>query len=100
MTQGVINKPRGYGQWTSLAAAKKLSTAPDTGVTLPQNAVKALIQAEGGDIRWRDDGTAPTPAIGMLIKDGTTLEYEGNLETIQLIETVVAAGINVTFYGY
>lgn len=97
---GVINKPVGYGQWTSLAAAKKLTSAPDAGVSMPDMSIRALIQAEGGDVRWRDDGVAPTAALGMVIKQDQTLEYEGDLSKIQLIEVAAAGGINVAFYKY
>lgn len=30
----------------------------------PADAAYAYIQADGGALRWRDDGTAPTDAIG------------------------------------
>ena len=99
-TAGVINKPVGYAQYSTLTSAKKLTDAPDTSVPMPNSTIRALIQAEGADIRWRDDGTAPTPTVGMLIPMSTTLEYEGDLEKIQLIETAVAGTANVAFYKY
>jgi hypothetical protein len=99
-TAGVVNKPVGYAQYTTLTTAKKLTDAPDAGVAMPDWSIRALIQAEGADLRWRDDGIAPTPTVGMIIPMNTTYEYEGDLEKIQLIETAVAGTANVTFYKY
>lgn len=96
----VINKPVGYGQWLTLSPAKKLTDPPDTGVSMPNMSCRCLIQAEGGDVRWRDDGVAPTASLGMVIKQDQTLEYEGDLAKIQLIEVAAAGGINVSFYKY
>ena len=49
--------PLGYQQITSLAAS--------TALTVPPGANVALIDCEAQAVRWRDDGTAPTAAIGM-----------------------------------
>lgn len=98
---GVINKPNGYAQYTSLAAAKSLKTdAPATGTILPDRSIKALIQAETQDIRWTDDGTTPTAAIGMLLKANTVLEFEGNLATFKMIEVAASAKVNISYYKY
>jgi len=80
----------GYQQITDLDDAIKLS---------PAGAILALIQAESKDVRWRDDGTAPTALIGMLLSAGSTMEYDGNLSAIQFIETAVSAKLNITYYG-
>lgn len=35
---------------------------------VPPKAAYAYIQADGGDLRWRDDGTSPTATIGHMLK--------------------------------
>ena len=84
-------EPLGYQQITVLTAA--------IGLTVPAGATIALLQAEGDDIRWRDDGTVPTAAIGMLIQQGRELAYTGRLEAIKFIEVTASGILNVSFYG-
>jgi hypothetical protein len=92
-------QPLGYQQLTSFSAA--------TNLTVPAGATYALINVEGtagtDTVRWRDDGTAPTTSVGMLMnatgdQRWPPLLYAGNLSTIQFI---VAAGnpkVNVSYY--
>lgn len=75
--------PMGFQGITDLSAATSL-TVP--AVDNKSAATMALIQCELNGVRWRDDGTAPTDAIGMLLLPGTMLEYTGNLAAIQFIE--------------
>jgi hypothetical protein len=84
-------RPYGFVVVASLTTAKSL--------TVPEGALIALIQAEGADIRWRDDGTAPTAGVGMFLGNGQTLQYTGNLQTIKLIGVAAGATLNVSFYG-
>ena len=58
----------------------------------------AVITAEGGAVRWRDDGVAPTPTDGMPLQAGSTLVYDGNLAKIQFIGQLPLAKLNVSFY--
>lgn len=58
----------------------------------------AEVQAHG-PIRWRDDGTAPTAAIGHLIPAGKTFRYIGSrLQTFAIIESEASATATVTYY--
>ena len=84
-------RPYGFQVIASLTTAKSL--------TAPKGALIALIQAEGADIRWRDDGTAPTASLGMFLGNGQTLQYTGDLQTIKLIGAAGGATLNVSFYG-
>jgi hypothetical protein len=61
----------GYQQITNLSAA--------VGLTVPQGATRALIAPLSKDIRWRDDGVAPTASVGMPVTAGTYLSYDGDL---------------------
>jgi hypothetical protein len=80
----------GYQQITNLSAA--------VGLTVPQGATRALIAPLSKDIRWRDDGVAPTASVGMPVTAGTYLSYDGDLQNIKFIETSASAEINVTYY--
>lgn len=81
----------GYQQITSLSAS--------TALTVPGSASVALIQAEGADVRWRDDGTAPTASVGMLLPAGAELRYTGALAALRLIQASAGAVLNVSYYA-
>ena len=81
----------GYQQITSLSTAKAL--------TVPAGATMALIAPDTKDVRWRDDGTAPTSSVGMPLVVGTTLNYDGDLNRIRFIETAASAVLNVSYYA-
>lgn len=82
----------GYQQITSLSSAQTLT------IPTGKDPDYALIQAETKDVRWRDDGTAPTSSVGMVLAAGATLRYDGDLRKIQIIETAASAKLNVSFY--
>jgi hypothetical protein len=84
--------PLGYTQITSLSSAEGLGS-------IPKGTYVAVIQAEAGDLRWRDDGTAPTTTVGMVLPNGSVLEYDGRLSSIQFIAVTAGALVNVSFYG-
>lgn len=83
--------PLGYQQITDLAAS--------TALTVPATASIALIQAEAGDARWRDDGVAPTAAVGMLLFDGAELMYNGDLSAVRLIKVTAGTKVNISYWG-
>lgn len=84
-------KPLGYVQLTSLTSA--------IGLTPPAAADAAMITVEVASVRWRDDGTAPTAAIGMLLTAGQTFTYYGNLSAIQFIAVSGSPTVNVSYYA-
>lgn len=83
--------PLGYEQLTVAAAAVGL---PD----IPDGAVVALIVPEA-DIRWRDDGDDPTAGIGMKLREGQPLAYQGALEDLAMIAVTGNVEVNVSYYG-
>lgn len=88
--------PVGFSQITAgFAAAQGLGTIPD-------GAALALIQPVSGPVRFRDDGTAPTDAIGMIVGDGDTIQYPGDLTAFQFINDAGSGvtEVNITFYRY
>ena len=94
-----ITSCMGYQQLDSLSSAAGLtvpSRDPTSGMTTKANF--ALIVAETQDVRWRDDGTAPTSTVGMLLKTGVIFQYDGDLSKIKFIETAGSAKVNVSYY--
>ena len=96
-----IFQPLGFQQLTT----SQLGTT--VGLTLPgDNVICALISIEGtvgtDTVRWRDDGTAPTSSIGMLMNQGTTanppLLYSGDLTKIQFIKAAGNPILNISYY--
>lgn len=86
---GLTFAPLGYQQITPTVS---------TLLTVPDGATRAVIVAEAQAVRWRDDGTAPTAAVGMPLAVGVTLEYSGTLRAIRFIEQTSAAKLNVSYY--
>lgn len=90
-------------------SASTLASA--TNLTIPANATAALIQCEGAAgtaaVRWRDDGTAPTTSVGMLLNASnastTTPQappflYSGDLTKIQFITAAGSPQLNISYY--
>lgn len=67
-------------------------------LTVPTGATSAIIVPEGQDVRWRDDGSAPTTSVGMPLGAGATLFYRANLATVQFIGVDTGGKINVSYY--
>lgn len=83
----------GYRQVTATGSVFTLPTPP-------AGTRRAIIQAEAQAIRWRDDGTAPTAAIGMTIGAGGELRYDGaNMTALQMIAGVAGAIANISYYS-
>ena len=80
----------GYQQITNLTAA--------TALTVPPGATFALIIPDTQSVRWRDDGTDPTAAIGMPLGPTGILEYDGNLKNIRFIQQAASAVLNISYY--
>lgn len=88
----VANVPMGFFQMTVLTSSIGMTTIPG-GSTL------AVIQCQGQPVRWRDDGTAPTASVGMLMNVGDVLKYDGPIDKLRFIETAASATLNVAFYS-
>ena len=89
--------PLGYCQVGSsaLGSASKLSA----NCTIPANATMAVLQAESANVRYRDDGTAPTASVGMIVISGAApLLYTGTLTALQIIAASGSPLLDVSFY--
>lgn len=99
-----LGTPLGYQQIGSTA----LGSA--TGLTLPTSGPTptfALISVEGtpgtDTVRWRDDGTAPTSSVGMLMNGSGSngwppFLYSGDLTKIQFIKAAGSPLVNISYY--
>jgi hypothetical protein len=69
-------------------------------LTVPNNANKAMIMLETDDIRWRDDGTAPSSTVGMYLYTGSTLQLNSltSLNNFRAIRVNGDATLNISYY--
>lgn len=82
---------------TSVATTS--SSASLTSGGIPFGATMAFLQAETADIRYRDDGAAPTASIGNIVVHGTgALFYTGTLTSLQFILLSGSPLLNIAFY--
>ena len=81
----------GYQQITSLSSS--------TALTVPAGATLALIVPETQNVRWRDDGIAPTASVGMLVPANSSMSYDGDLKAIRFIAATSGAVLNVSYYA-
>lgn len=80
----------GYEQVTSLSSA--------VGLTIPDGATYALVQAESQNVRWRMGSTAPTTTVGMVLEAGRDVFIPITGGQIRFIEVAASAKLNVTYY--
>lgn len=73
-------------------------TGTAAGLTVPTGATIAYCIVEVATARWRDDGTAPTTLLGMLIPIGGTVTFAGNLSAIKFIAVSGSPTLNVSYY--
>lgn len=88
--QGFLGQ-NGYVQETSLATATGLSN-------IPNKSQFVVIQCEGQDVRWRDDGVDPTASVGMVLSAGQELIYTATIANLKFIEVAAGAILNVSYY--
>lgn len=99
----VADKALGYAQFAAggVDSSTLVSTATfgSAAAGIPNGTQKLLIQCAAQAIRWRDDGTAPTAAVGYPLAVGTELVFTGNFAALRLIAQVAGAVVNLVAYG-
>lgn len=85
---------QGYQQAASLSTSSAINLP-----SIPQSAGSAVIYVEGSSIRWRDDGTDPTSAVGNPVNAGQAFCYANDSHGIRIIGQTAGATINVTYYA-
>lgn len=83
--------PLGYVQ-QSLTVAANLST-------IPAGATYVVIVPETNGLRYRDDGTDPTAAIGIPVSAGQTLTYDGSLSKLRIVSQTGTSTVNIAYYA-
>lgn len=67
--------------------------------TVTQRAGYTVIRCATANVRWRDDGTAPTATVGMPLNVGEELDYDGDPSTLKFIRSGAAdATLDISFY--
>ena len=84
--------PTGYQQVLNATLQSAAGLAP------PAKTCYAMIQANGGAVRWRDDGTNPTATIGMLLPAGGELDCTTNLNAIKFIAASGTPVLDINYY--
>ena len=93
-----ITSCMGYQQIVGAAAATALTVPTRDNNGTSAVPTLAVIIVEGQAVRYRDDGTAPTAAVGMPIAVGSVFFYDGDLKAIRFIQVAATATINVSYY--
>lgn len=94
-------RPLGHAQITVSTTGSTLDTFIG-GAGVPRGASCVVISTPAtNQVRFRDDGTAPTSAIGILLPASSIYEYKGNLEAIRFIRSGGAdAVLDLAFYSH
>ena len=90
MTRGNL-KPLGYQALAVSSAAVSL--------TIPAQSRIVYLYVETNDIRWRDDGTAPTATVGSPLKADTDLIYDSDLTKVRFIAQGADATVHCHYYA-
>lgn len=82
------------------SGATTASSASLTSGGIPPGATTAFLQAETANVRYRDDGGAPTTAIGNLVVAGAggQIFYAGTLSALRFIGASGSPLLNIAFY--
>lgn len=88
--------PLGYCQLTSVAASTLVSSCSGG---IPALSAWAVICVDTAAIRWRDDGVAPTAAVGMPVAAGQCFYYSGTFATLRVIAQTGSPVVNISFYS-
>ena len=92
------------GQFTPLGfEAVTLASGSVESLVVPSRAKMALIQAVGKAVQWRDDGEAPTAAVGggmYMPINAEPVGFIGNINTAEFVTTDPAGStLLVSYYG-
>lgn len=103
--------PFTLGQQTQAAALPTVSAAltstgfvlvssfsVSTGFTPPANSTVCFVQAEGNNVRFRTDGTAPTASTGQLLPTSVLMQLTANLAGVRFIPVTGSATLDVDCY--
>jgi hypothetical protein len=91
-------RPLGFETLTVTNTAKSLQSIPQ--LQSSAEVKYCLFSADTSAARWRDDGTAPTSSVGMLLPlNIIPCWYAGEIHQLQFIATTGTSNIHVLYYG-
>lgn len=93
----------GYFQSSNTAfnSAALLSSITGLSAVMAKGPVLLLIQPEAQAVRWTDDGTTPTAAVGYNLAAGAELRYTArNYANLRFFSVANGAIINVVAYAH
>lgn len=98
ITSQVSGTPGGAGTY-NLSASNTASAASLTSGGIPSGATTVTLQAETANVRYRDDGAAPTSSVGSLLISGSQpWLYTGTLANIRFIAATGSPVLDIDFY--
>jgi hypothetical protein len=68
-------------------------------IAIPAGSVTVEIQADGGAVRMRRNGTSPTAAIGYRLEEGMEKMVDSKLTDVRLIAQDQACFVNVSYFN-
>lgn len=86
--------PLGYAQ-ASLTVVQLLSAL----LAVPSGATYVVLIPETNGLRWRDDGTNPTAAIGMPVAAGQSFVYDGDLSKLRVVSQAATCTLNLAYFA-
>ena len=92
-------RPLGYQQLTLDSSTAQALTLPTAIPGYTANFCVIDNQDASVAVRWRDDGTDPTTALGNRIPAGGQFQYAGDLAKIKFIGESATPKLNVSVYA-
>lgn len=96
---GYVQAAAGTFDTAKTIAGAGLTFPGQTAAGVPLGTQMLIIQPEVQAIRMRDDGTAPTAAVGYPVATGTEFKYSGALAALQIIGQVAGEVVNIWAFG-
>lgn len=75
-----------------------LSTTTPATLTVPNGAVSAMIQADGGTVRLTLEGTAPTATLGFKVEDASFFYVDTPLATVKLLAAAASTNVQIAYF--
>lgn len=100
--QTTFTGERSLGHFQSAAVDAATTLVSIVGAPIAaKGIVLAIVQPQTQAVRWRDDGVAPTAAIGYPLAVGAELRYTGvNIQNLQFISQAAGAILNIVVYSH
>lgn len=100
-TTNYSDKQLGYAQVVAGGADTAIAlTSVFPGGVVPAGTARLVFKPSAQGIRFRDDGTNPTAAVGYPLAVGVEFSYSGRgMDNLKVIASTAGASIDVLAYG-